>query len=392
MIRNAEALAMRYGVYIVRRLRLRHLAGCPPDCGGHGFPRRAARPASPLTLKARSDTVRLLGPQGKCMRRREFITLVGGAAATWPLTAQAQQPRMPVVGILSGGSSNAFAPLGVAFRKGLSENGFVEGRNVAFEPGWANGRFDQLSDLAADLVRHQPAVIATVTLPGALAAKAATSTIPIIFVIVEDPVKAGLVASISRPSGNVTGVTSHVNVLGAKRLKLVSEVVPGAAVVALLVNPHNPNAEPDTRDLQTAANSLKRKLHVLAASTEREIETAFAAAVERKVGALFVNIDPFFFSRRDQLAVLAASYRVPTIYPLREFVVAGGLISYGASFATAWHQAGIYVGRILKGTKPSNLPVMEPTKFELVINLKTAKTLGIEVPPTVSARADEVIE
>ena len=268
------------------------------------------------------------------MRRREFIGLVGGAAA-WPIAARTQQV-MPVVGILSGSSVESFAILlGVAFRQGLSESGFVEGQNVVFEPRWANGQFERLPDLADALVGRRPAVIVTVTLPAALAAKAASSAIPVVFVIGEDPIKVGLVASFSRPGGNVTGMTNFMNVLGAKRLELVSEAVPKAAVLALLVNPNNPNAEPDTRDLQVAASALGRPLHVLTAKADPEIEAAFVACVERQVGALFVNIDPFLFARRPVLTALAAHHRVPTIFPLREYVVEGGLMSYGASFATA---------------------------------------------------------
>ena len=326
------------------------------------------------------------------MKRREFITLLGGAAATWPLTARAQQPAIPVIGILSGGSAEASAPQLAAFRQGLSESGFIDGKSVVFEPRWADGQFDRLPGLAAELVGRQPAVIATVTLPGALAAKGATSTIPVVFVVGEDPLKVGLVASFSQPGGNVTGITNFMNVLGAKRLELVSEAVPNATVLALLVNPNNPNAEPDTEDLQRAADALGRRLHVLTAKNEREIEMAFAAARERQVGALFVNIDPFFFSQREQFAALAGRHRVPTIFPYREYVMAGGLMSYGASFTTAWRQAGTYVASILKGAKPGDLPVLQPTKFELVINLKTAKALGLDVPPMLVARADEVIE
>jgi putative ABC transport system substrate-binding protein len=325
------------------------------------------------------------------MRRRDFITLFGGAAAMWPLGVHAQQ-RMPVIGILGGGSGGGFAPFEAAFRKGLDENGFVEGNNVAFESRWANGQYDRLPGLAADLVGRQPAVIATQTLPAALAAKAATSTIPVVFAIGEDPVKVGLVASLSRPGGNVTGMTNFMNVLGAKRLELMSEAVPTAEVLGLLVNPNNPNSEADGRDLQAAAYALGRRLHVLTASTDLEIETAFASAVEQKVGALFINIDSFLFNRAQQIAALAARHKVPTIHPFREYVAAGGLMSYGANFLTAWRQSGIYVARILKGVKPADLPVLQPTKFDLVVNLKVAKELGLEIPPTVIARADEVIE
>jgi putative ABC transport system substrate-binding protein len=297
-----------------------------------------------------------------------------------------------MVGILSGGSAPGFAAFDVAFRQGLSDNGFVEGKNVMFEARWADGQFQRLPGLAAELVTRQPAVIATVTLPGALAAKAASSTIPIVFVIGEDPVKAGLVATFNKPGGNVTGLTNFMNVLGAKRLELVSEAVPGATVLGLLVNPENPNAEPDARELQVAAEALGRRLHVLAAKTGSEIEAAFAAAVEHRVGALFINIDPLFLNRREQFAVLAARHRIPAIYALREFVVAGGLMSYGASFTRAWRQAGVYAASILKGAKPADLPVLQPTKFELVINLRTANAVGLTVPPALLARADEVIE
>ena len=246
--------------------------------------------------------------------------------------------------------------------------------------------------MAADLIARKPAVIATMTLPAALAAKATTNTIPIVFVIGEDPVKVGLVASFSRPGGNVTGMTNFMNVLGAKRLELVSEVVPGATVLALLVNPSNPNAEPDTRDLQTAAQALGRRLIVLTASTDGDIEGAFTAAVERNVRAMFINIDSFLTSRNPQIAALAARHRIPTIHPFREYVATGGLMSYGASFADAWRQSGGYVGRIVKGAKPADLPVLQPTKFDLTINIKAAKALGLEIPPTLIARADEVIE
>ena len=325
------------------------------------------------------------------MRRREFITLLGGAAV-WPLAVRAQQSALPVIGFLGGGTAEPFEPLAAAFRQGLSEDGFVESRNVTFEYRWARGHFDQLPSLAADLVGRKPAVIATQTLPGALAAKAATGTIPIVFVIGEDPVKTGLVASLNRPGGNVTGMSNFMNVPGAKRLELVSEAVQKDAVLALLINPNNPNAEPDTKDLQAAADALGRRLEVLRAGSEREIETAFAAAVERKVGALFINTDPFLASQGELLITLAARYRVPTIYPFREMVLAGGLMSYGASFPKAWHQSGLYVARILKGAKPADLPVVQPTNLELVINLKTAKALGLNVPNTLIGRADEMIE
>jgi len=329
------------------------------------------------------------------MRRRELIALLGGAAAPsvlWPRAARAQQSPTPAIGILLGGTTESFAMFEPAIRKGLREGGSPGGDNVPFEYRSASFQFDRLPELAADLVGRRPAVIATQTLPAALAAKAATATIPVVFVIGEDPVKLGLVGSLSRPGGNITGMTNFMNVLGAKRLELVSEVVPGAVVLGLLVNPSNPNAEADTRDLQTAAQALGRQLQVLSASTERELEAAFAAAVDRKVAALFINIDPFLFARAQQIAALAAQHKVPTIHPFREYAAAGGLMSYGASFVDAWRQAGSYVARILKGAKPADLPVLQPTKFDLVINLRAARALGLQIPPTVIARADDVIE
>ena len=326
------------------------------------------------------------------MRRRDFITLLGGAAVAWPAVTRAQQPAAPVIGILMGGWAESFAPFEPAFRKGINEGGFPNSSNMPFEYRRANGQVDRLPALAADLVGRRPAVIATQTLPAALAAKGATSTIPVVFVVGEDPIKVGLVQSLSRPGANVTGVTNFMNVLGTKRLELVSEAVPTAVVLGLLVNPTNPNAEADTRDLQLAAQALGRRLQVLTAATERELETAFAAAVEQKVGALFINIDSFLFDRREEIAALAARHQVPTIHPFREYVAAGGLMSYGASFVDAWRQSGIYVGRILTGVKPTDLPVLQPVKFDLVINLKAAKTLGLAVPPALLARADEVIE
>lgn len=288
--------------------------------------------------------------------------------------------------------ADSFAPFERPFRRGLNEGGFPDGNNVPFELLGANGQVSRLPGLAADMVGRRPTVIATQTLPAALAAKAATSTIPVVFVIGEDPVKVGLVGSFSRPGGNVTGVTNFMNVLGAKQLELVSEAVPTAMVLGLLVNPTNPNAEADTQDLQAAAHALGRRLQVLTAGTDHELETAFALAVEQQVGAMFINIDSFLFARRQQIASLAARHKIPTIHPFREYVADGGLMSYGASFVTAWRQSGIYVGKILKGAKPADLPVLQPTKFDLVINLKAAKALGLAIPSTVIARADEVIE
>jgi putative tryptophan/tyrosine transport system substrate-binding protein len=274
-------------------------------------------------------------------RRREFVTLLGGAAAR-PLAARAQQAAMPMIGILSGASPGTFAPFEAGFRRGLAEVGLVDGKNLAFDYRWAQGRFERLPDLAVELVGRSPMAIATHTLPAALAPKDATSAIPVVFVVGEDPIKVGLVTSLNRPSGNITGVTNFMNVLGAKRLELASEIAPNAQGIALLVNHSDPNAEADTADLRTAADVLSKQALVLSASSDAEIEAAFAAAIQHRVGALFVNVDPFFTSRREQFASLAARYGVPTIYPLREFVVAGGLMSYGASFVDAWRQAGSY--------------------------------------------------
>ena len=296
------------------------------------------------------------------------------------------------MGLLVGGWPQPFAPALVGFREGLKEVGFLEGKEAAIEPRFARGQFDRLPQLAAELVGRQVSAIVTATLPGALAAKAATTTIPIVFVVGEDPVQVGLVASLNRPGGNVTGLSSFANVLAAKRLELVAETVPQATVLGFLVNPNNPNAEPDTKELQTAARGLGRELQVLPASTERDLETAFAIIAQERIGALLVNIDSFFASRADQLVVLAARHRVTVIYPLRSYVAAGGLMSYDANYTDSFRQAGVYTGRILKGAKPADLPVTQPTKLELVINLKTAKALGLSLPPSLLARADEVIE
>ena len=327
------------------------------------------------------------------LKRREFITLLGGAAATWSLTARAQQPPSPVIGFLHPSASEAYASLMPAFLKGLGEIGYVEGRNFIIEYRWADDRYDRLPALAAELVGHRVSVIATVNATAAaLAAKAATSTIPIVFTIGADPVQFGLVASLNHPGGNVTGVSFLSNLLVAKQLGLLHEFVPAASDFGLLVNPGNPNAKSDTRRAEAAADSLGRKMHVVYASTERDLELAFAALIERRAAALVVVPDALFVSQREQLAMLATRHAIPTIYSNRRYADAGGLMSYGASQLDAYRQAGIYVGRILSGEKPADLPVIQPTKFELVINLKTARALGLQILDKLLALADEVIE
>jgi putative tryptophan/tyrosine transport system substrate-binding protein len=324
------------------------------------------------------------------MKRRAFISLIAGAAATWPLAAHAQQ--RPVIGFLSGSSPESFAPGFAALRQGLQEAGLVEGRNVAIEPRWARGEYGRLPGLAADLVRQPAAVIVTQTLPAALAAKAATTTIPVVFVIGEDPVEVGLVHTLNRPGGNITGLSNFMNLLGAKRLELLAETVPNANALALLVNPNNPNAEPDARSLQAAAQALGRRIEVLKAGSDPELEVAFAAIAEQRLGALFVNIDSFFAAHAGQIVALAARHSVPASYPLRHFVAAGGLMSYDANFADAFRRAGVYAGRILKGEKAADLPVLQPTRFQLAINLNTGRALGLDIPAKLLALADEVIE
>jgi putative ABC transport system substrate-binding protein len=327
------------------------------------------------------------------MRRREFVSLFGGAAAAWPIAARAQQPAMRVIGFLSGGPAWDFAYLAAAFRQGLGDTGYVEGRDVFIEYRWAEGHYDRLPTLAADLVgRRVDVIAATGGIGSVLAAKAATATIPIVFTAGTDPVKFGVVASVNRPGGNVTGVVFFNNELGPKRLQVLRELAPNATVLAMIVNPKNPNTEFDIQQMQSAARPTGLQILVLNASSERELDAAFAKLVEQRAGAVIVNSDPYFNIRRDQLVALAAYHALPAIYELRAFVASGGLISYGTNIAEAYRHAGVYAGRILRGDKPADLPVQQSTKFELVINLKTAKALGLEIPPKLLALADEVIE
>ena len=323
--------------------------------------------------------------------RRGFLATLGGAAAAWPLAARAQQAAMPVIGFLNSASADAYARFTAAFHQGLAETGFVVGQNVAIEYRWADGYYERLPALAAELVRLGVAVIA-VSGPAAPPAKAATTTIPIVFTAGYDPIELGLITSLSRPGGNLTGV-SILNVeLGPKRLELLHEVVPTAAIVALIINPANPNAGSQTRELQGAAAALGLKLHVLHASSDRELTAAFATLRELRAGALLIGADPFFNSQSQLLATLAGRHAIPAIYQYREFAAAGGLMSYGGSLTDSYRQAGVYTGRILAGAKPGELPVQQSTKVELIINLKTAKALGITFPLPLIGRADEVIE
>jgi putative tryptophan/tyrosine transport system substrate-binding protein len=328
------------------------------------------------------------------MRRREFISLLGGAPAAWPLVARAQQPAMPVIGFLDSRSPDGMTDRLRAFHEGLKDSGYVERENVAIEYHWAENQLDRLPELAAELVRQQVAVIvASGGIAPALAAKAATTTIPIVFLAAEDPVRLGLVASLAKPGGNLTGINFFNAESTAKRLQLLREMVPGAARIAVLVNPANATTTETTlRDVQPAARAMGLQIQVLNASTNREIDAAFATFVRERPDAVFVGIDPFLISRRVQLAQLATLHQVPAAYALREFAEAGGLMSYGTNIADAFRQIGVYAGRILKGAKPADLPVVQSTKFELVINASTARMLGLTVPSTLLATADEVIE
>jgi putative ABC transport system substrate-binding protein len=325
--------------------------------------------------------------------RRKFLATLGGAAAAWPLAARAQQPTTPVIGFLNVASADGYRPMMAAFRQGLQESGYVDGQNVTIEYRWAEGRTDRLQEMAADLVHRKVTVIAATTAPAALAAKAATTTIPIVFETAGDPVRLGLVASLSRPGGNLTGVTQLNMELMPKRLELMHELVPTATVIPLLVNPSNPAlAEIVLRASQAAAQTLGLKLHVLNASSERDFDGVFANVIQLRAGGLVIGADAVFTSRQEQIAALALRHAVPTVYETRGFVAAGGLASYGGAIADAYRLAGVYAARILNGEKPGELPVQQATKVELFVNLKTAKALGITVPTALLVRADEVIE
>jgi putative tryptophan/tyrosine transport system substrate-binding protein len=327
------------------------------------------------------------------LRRRQFITLLGAAAVSWPLAARAQQPAMPVIGYLSSFPADINPKFTQAFRQGLNDAGFVEGRNLTIEYRWdEEGRYDRLPTMAADLVGRRVAVLFASPIPAALAAKATTTTIPIVFAIGSDPVETGLVVSLNRPGGNVTGATFLSVDLGAKRLELLRDLLPKIASIGLLVNPNNPNAAVQTKEMQAATTALRLQLNIVSAGSQSDLDNAFEMLVRQRTDALVVSADPFFFSHRDQLVALAMRSPVPAIYYAREFALAGGLISYASSFGDSFRQAATYVGRILKGDKPADLPVLQPTNFELVINLKTAKALGVDVPMSMLIRVDKVIE
>jgi len=326
------------------------------------------------------------------MRRRDFVTLLGGSAAAWPFAARAQQPALPVIGFLNQGSEELTAHLVTGFRKGLSETGFVENHNVAIEYRWAEGHYERLPQLAADLVNRKVAVIAAAFLPATLAAKAVTSTVPIVFISGVDPVAAGLVASLNRPGTNLTGLSNFNTRLVAKRLELLHQVVPRADTIAVLVNSKSPATPTIEAEARTAAQTLGLKMEVVGADTEDEIDAAFVAAVQRGAGALLVGGDAYFNSRRAQLIALTARHRLPANYDRREIAMAGGLMSYGINNLDMYRQAAIYTGQILKGAKAADLPIQQPTKVELVVNLKTARSLGLEMPTSILLSADEVIE
>src|SRR5215813_11014640 len=346
---------------------------------------RSWRGIVPFTHLARE------GPMAVTIGRRELLAALGGAAVAWPLAARAQQSAMPVIGFLNSASPDGYAPMVAAFRQGLKETGYIEGQNVAIEYRWAAGQYDRVPALAAELVRRQVAVIVANS-PGVQAVKAAIKTIPIVFTTASDPVQIGLVASLSRPGGNVTGVTQLYVEVMPKRLELARELVPTATLIAALVNPTHPNAESIARDLEAAARILGVQLHVLHASTERDLDTVFATLAQLRAGALVIGTDSIFNGWAEQLAALTVHHAVPAIFQRRAFAAAGGLMSYGGNTEVSYRQAGVYTGRILKGEKPDDLPVVQSTKVELIINLKTARTLGLTIPLPLLGRADEVIE
>jgi putative tryptophan/tyrosine transport system substrate-binding protein len=327
------------------------------------------------------------------MRRREFIALLGGTAVVWPLNARAQQPALPVIGFLGAASPEGYAPFVGGFLRGLKEAGFVDGENIAIAYRWAEGQYDRLPALAADLVARRVSVmVATGGLSSSLAARDATKTIPIVFTLGSDPIKFGLVASLNRPGGNVTGVSLFAYLLDAKRVELMHELVPGAATIALLANSNNPQTDAQFADVEAASRTFRQQAVILKASSDSEIEEAFAALAQRRVSALLVSADPFFLSRRHQIVAAVARHAIPAMYEWRQFAEADGLMSYGVDLVDAYRQAGVYVAKILNGAKPADLPILQPTKFEFVINLRTAKKMGLDLPAKLLALADDVIE